>query len=72
MNQPALPQGILNVLQEYAAEYPIALRIQLVEELIEAMGTRRPREPAPTGRRAWRKQEVKEERRMWELPHYAY
>lgn len=72
MNQPALLQGVLNVLQEYAAEYPISLRIQLVKELIEAMGTRQLPEPIPTGRRAWRKQEVKEERPAWALPHYAY
>jgi hypothetical protein len=72
MNQPALLQGILSVLQEYAAEYPIALRIQLVEELIEAMGTRQPPEPVPAGRRAWRRTEVKEERPAWSLPHYAH
>ncbi|WP_236190202.1 hypothetical protein [Pseudomonas pharyngis] len=72
MNQPALLQGVLSVLQEYAAEYPIALRIQLVEELIEAIGTRQSPQPVPTGRKAWQKQEVKEERPAWALPHYAY
>jgi len=72
MNQPALLQGVLSVLQEYAAEYPITLRIQLVEELIEAIGTRQPPQPVPTGRKAWQKQEVREERTAWELPLYAY
>lgn len=72
MNQPALLQGVLNVLQEYAPEYPIALRIQLVEELIEAMETRQPPEPIPTGRKSWRRQEVKVKRPAWALPHYAY
>lgn len=72
MNQPALLQGIMSVLQEYAAEYPISLRIQLVEELIEALGTRQPPEPIPSGRRAWRRTEVKEKRPAWALPYYAY
>jgi hypothetical protein len=72
MNQPALLQGVLSVLQEYADEYPIALRIQLVEELIEAMVTRQPPESVLTGRKAWKKQEVKEERPAWALPLYAY
>lgn len=72
MNQPALLHGILSVLQEYAADCPIALRIQLVEELIEAIGTRQPPQPVLTGRKAWRKKEVKEERPAWVLPLYAY